>query len=73
VEAGKKAAVEVLQLQQRVLAALPAAPGADAAQIAAQLGADAEEVYHVLQHAAANDSAVGSSGDAPAAGRFFRT
>ncbi len=73
VEAGKKAAVEVLQLQRQVCAALPAAPGAGAGEIAARLGADPEEVYHVLRHAAANDPAVGSTGDSPATGRFFRT
>ncbi len=53
VEAGKKAASAVLALQHRVMAALKAQPRT-AAEIAGDLGADVEEVFHVLQHLAAN-------------------
>ncbi|MDQ6655793.1 MAG: glucose-6-phosphate isomerase, partial [Verrucomicrobiota bacterium] len=72
VEAGKKAATAILQLQQRVLGALPRAPGHTAEEIAGSLGADPEEVYHVLQHAAANDPAVRQDGGNAGATRYFR-
>jgi glucose-6-phosphate isomerase len=58
VEAGKKAAAEVLKLQGRVMAALSqaGADGVDAEQLAAELsdGADVETVYHLLEHLSAN-------------------
>jgi glucose-6-phosphate isomerase len=56
VEAGKKAATAVLTLQQKILQHLNAkkATAMTAAQIAAALGDDAEIVYKVLEHAAAN-------------------
>ncbi|MFL6541424.1 MAG: glucose-6-phosphate isomerase, partial [Chthoniobacterales bacterium] len=73
VEAGKKAATEVLKLQQRVLERLPNPPGETVQQIAQKLGADPEDVYHVLRHAAVNDANVSSSNaDQPATARFFR-
>jgi len=56
VEAGKKAATRVIDLQQRVVKAL-AESGAHpvtAPEIAAALKADAEDVYHILNHLAAN-------------------
>jgi len=53
VEAGKKAATEVLALQGKVRAALSQEPQT-AAQIAAALGADPEAVFHVLTHLAVN-------------------
>ena len=72
VEAGKKAATEVLKLQQRVLERLPNPPGETVQQIAQKLGADPEDVYHVLRHAAVNDANVSSSNaDQPATARFF--
>jgi glucose-6-phosphate isomerase len=58
VEAGKKAAGAVLALQQKVLAALRARPGAwmTAEEIAAAAGApdEIETVWKLLEHAAAN-------------------
>jgi len=54
VEAGKKAASAVLQLQGRVRDALGISPKT-AAGVARELGADPEAVYHVLTHLAAND------------------
>ena len=61
VEAGKKAATAVLQLQLRVRQALAAVSdgGAQTAeQLAAGLNADPEAVYHVLRHLAESDPAV---------------
>jgi glucose-6-phosphate isomerase len=56
VEAGKKAATGVIDLQKRLVAALKAAPGkaftADA--VAGQAGGDAETAYKILEHLAAN-------------------
>ncbi len=57
VEAGKKAATAVLDLQKGVRAALSQQPQT-AEAIASSLEADAEAVYHVLQHLAANDPAL---------------
>jgi glucose-6-phosphate isomerase len=58
VEAGKKAAAAVLDLQRRALAALTSAPQS-AEQIAEAAGAagSAETVYQVLEHLAANGRA----------------
>ncbi|MBI1367578.1 MAG: glucose-6-phosphate isomerase [Planctomycetes bacterium] len=55
VEAGKKAAAAVLDLQRKILAAKPGA-NADAAKLAAQIAAadQVETVYHVLEHLKAN-------------------
>ncbi|HEY0369710.1 MAG TPA: glucose-6-phosphate isomerase, partial [Chthoniobacterales bacterium] len=73
VEAGKKAATEVLKLQERIVAALPAEPGETAEKIARPLGADPEAAYHVLRHLAVNDPRVASSNpEQPAAAKFFR-
>jgi glucose-6-phosphate isomerase len=52
VEAGKKAAARVLELQLRVAAALPSADALEA--LAADLGADPEAVFHALRHLAVN-------------------
>jgi glucose-6-phosphate isomerase len=57
VEAGKKAAATILALQARVVATLDSAPRT-AEAVAAVLGEeDAETVYHVLEHLAANGRA----------------
>jgi glucose-6-phosphate isomerase len=72
VEAGKKAAGDVLQLQRRVVDVLQAAPGQTADELGAAFGADPEEIYHVLRHAAANSNSIAAAGDAPASTRFFR-
>jgi glucose-6-phosphate isomerase len=65
VEAGKKAAASVLALQGKVLAALSATPQT-ADEVAAQAGApdQAETVYLLLEHLAANGRArTGEVGD----------
>jgi glucose-6-phosphate isomerase len=74
VEAGKKAATAVLDLQLRVRALLAksgSGPARSATEIAEELRADTEAVYHVLTHLAANDRAVRSvSGGTPAEDQF---
>jgi glucose-6-phosphate isomerase len=72
VEAGKKAATAVIDLQHLVAGALGAAPHT-ATEVAAALGADAEQVYHVLRHLAASRPSVHCSfGDGPGTDRFSR-
>ncbi len=57
VEAGKKAATRLLELQQKTRAQLNT-DGQTAEEIAAALQADPEDIFHLLQHLAANDPAV---------------
>ena len=74
VEAGKKAATRLLELQHRVRVALPPSPGQTADEIARSLEADPEDVYHLLRNMAANDPAVRTaSSDRPSTERFFVT
>ncbi len=63
----------MLALQKRVREALQPAPGNTAEEIARSAGADAEDVFHVLRHLAANDPSVTSTA-APTAGaqKFYR-
>jgi glucose-6-phosphate isomerase len=73
VEAGKKAATAVLDLQLRVRRALAEAPSGPhrATEMARTLRADVEPVYHVLTHLAANDPAVRATpGATPAEDQF---
>jgi len=72
VEAGKKAAAAVLELQGKVLGAL--APSAQTAeQVAARIGADSvESVYLLLEHLAANGRAASAGGTEPGARTFSR-
>jgi len=60
VEAGKKAAARILALQGKVTAALQSAKGTPQtpAELAAATESDPEDVYHVLNHMAANTSAI---------------
>ncbi len=70
VEAGKRAAKEALELQARILGAMSTEPGS-AAEIAAGLDIDAEPVWQILRHLAANHPRVRMIGPAsPAAARF---
>jgi glucose-6-phosphate isomerase len=72
VEAGKKAATRILQLQEQVRLKLPPAPGQTAEEIARTIGGDPEDVYHTLEHLAANDPAVrGDENSTPAERKFF--
>jgi len=71
VEAGKKAATELLQLQTKVRANLNKSPRT-AEDIARVLAADPESVYHVLVHLRANDPLVQTAQeDEVAADKFF--
>lgn len=71
VEAGKKAAAGVLELQDKARAALSASPQT-ADQVAAAVGSpdSAETVYLVLEHLAANGRAVMARGDHPGLSTF---
>jgi glucose-6-phosphate isomerase len=70
VEAGKKAATKLLQLQSKVRGQLSAS-GKTAEEIARALDADPEDVFHVLRHMSKNDPAIEvSPGEHPADDRF---
>ncbi len=69
VEAGKKAAGTFLETLNSVRANLTPAPQT-AEQIAAACNADAEDVYHCLNHLAANGEAMTKLGTTPAADTF---
>jgi glucose-6-phosphate isomerase len=73
VEAGKKAAAAVLDLQRRAVAALTPSPQT-AAEVATAAGApdDAETVFHVLEHLAANGRAQVVARGGPAEMRFTK-
>ena len=58
VEAGKKAATKLLQLQTQVRENLSATAGKTAEEIARSIDADPEDVFHVLRHLAANDARI---------------
>lgn len=73
VEAGKKAATRLLELQGRVRAELPSGPGKTAEEIARRLKADPEDVFHALRHLAANDPVIQMMpADQPFAEKFSR-
>ncbi|MBE2205788.1 MAG: glucose-6-phosphate isomerase [Chthoniobacterales bacterium] len=72
VEAGKKAAAKILEIQHKVVAFLKkSAKPETAEQVAASIGAGPEEVFHILRHLAANrsDMVVGN-GRSPALDTF---
>lgn len=72
VEAGKKAATEILRLQHRLQEQLGRAPGKTAEELARAVEADPEDVYHLLRHLAANDARIGvTEQPSPAESRFF--
>src|SRR4029078_10333142 len=58
VEAGKKAATRVLELQKRVAQSLSDGQEKTAEEICQSLEADPEDVFHILRHLAANDSTI---------------
>ena len=71
VEAGKKAATKLLQLQNQVCEKLSAGAGKTAEEIARSIDADPEDVFHVLRHLASNDPHVRvSAGDEPGDDKF---
>jgi len=69
VEAGKKAATELLELQTKVRAQLNNT-ARTAEEIAQSLGADTEAVYHLLEHLSANDNVRVERGATVAQDRF---
>jgi glucose-6-phosphate isomerase len=69
VEAGKKAATELLQLETKVRAQLNNTPRT-AEEIGQSLGAETEAVYHLLEHLHANDNVRVERGATVAQDRF---
>jgi glucose-6-phosphate isomerase len=69
VEAGKKAAIHILDVQQRVKKVISDAKGKPqlAENIARQIDADPEEVFHILNHLQANASNLSRSEGSEAA------
>src|SRR5437868_5258116 len=71
VEAGKKAATKLLELQKQVREKLTAGAGKIAEEIARSIDADPEDVFHVMQHLASNDPHVRvTAGDEPVDDKF---
>ena len=71
VEAGKKAATRLLQLQKQVSEKLVVGEGKTAEEIARSIDADPEDVFHVLRHLASNDPHIRvAPGDEPSEDRF---
>ncbi len=76
VEAGKKAAGDFLGLRDRVRAHLAANSGTPASSlaVAAALGADPEDIFHILNHLAANDASISRRpGASPAEDEFTKS
>src|SRR5207247_6442667 len=70
VEAGKKAATRLLQLQKQVSAKL-VGEGKSAEEIARSIDADSEDVFHVLRHLVSNDPHIRvAPGEEPSEDRF---
>jgi glucose-6-phosphate isomerase len=70
VEAGKKAASKLLQLQKQVREEL-SGEGKTAEEIARSVDADPEDVFHLLRHLASNDARIKvADGDGAADDRF---
>jgi glucose-6-phosphate isomerase len=70
VEAGKKAATDFLNQLAKVRATL-SATGRTADELATQLGIDAEDAFHMLNHLAANGQAqIVTAGDSPVLDQF---
>jgi glucose-6-phosphate isomerase len=71
VEAGKKAATRLLQLQKQVCEKLIVGEGKTAEEIARSIDADPEDVFHVLRHLASNDPHIRvAPGEEPSEDRF---
>ena len=71
VEAGKKAATRLLQLQKEVSQKLVPGTGKTAEEIARSINADPEDVFHVLRHLGSNDPHIKvAPGDEPSEDRF---
>src|SRR2546421_437087 len=74
VEAGKKAATRLLQLQEDVRKKLSRGTGKTSEEIARAIDADPEDVFHALAHLASNDPRVQiSKGEDPSEDKFAIT
>jgi glucose-6-phosphate isomerase len=75
VEAGKKAATDFLKQMGQVLAALPeSGAGVTADALAAQIGIDPEDAWHMLSHLAANGRVKTTAlSEVPSADQFLRS
>jgi glucose-6-phosphate isomerase len=74
VEAGKKAATRLLELQKQVRSKLTDGSGKTAEEIGRSIDGDPEDVFHVLRHLASNDPHIRvSQGDEPADDQFSYT
>lgn len=62
VEAGKKAATRILELQKQVKQSLADGSGKTVDEIAQSLGADPEDIFHILRHLIANNPTILASG-----------
>lgn len=72
VEAGKKAATRLLEIQKQARAKLTREPGKTAEEIARSIDADPEDVFHVLRHLTNNDPHIRvSHGEEPADDQFW--
>lgn len=70
VEAGKKAAEKVLQLQRQILDFVSRGPDSTCDIIANKLQSDPETVFHICEHLAANGRLKRSLGPSPFAARY---
>lgn len=71
VEAGKKAATRLLEIQKQARRALTPDSGKIAEEIARSIDADPEDVFHVLRHLANNDPRIRvARGEEPAEDQF---
>src|SRR5256885_7031976 len=71
VEAGKKAATRLLELQKKVREKLATGNGKTAEEIARAVDGDPEDVFHVLQHLASDDARVPiARGEEPSEDKF---
>jgi glucose-6-phosphate isomerase len=71
VEAGKKAATRLLELQAEAREELSRSEGKTSEEIGRAIDADPEDVFHALQHLATNDSRVQvSRGESPSEDKF---
>jgi glucose-6-phosphate isomerase len=71
VEAGKRAAADFIELMSQVRNGLKPGQATSASDLATSIGVEAESVFHILTHLAANDPKVSvKEGDGPESDRF---
>lgn len=72
VEAGKKAASVILELQKKLAGLVAGGTAGTAEELAAKVGCPAEDAFRILQHLAANGRGIRQEGRHPATARFSR-